>query len=111
MGEAHADVKEDSNQLKLPTLRRAEQRRCNPSAQINGKSLKEKPRGQKPAHIVRQWNTKISTTFVPYPDFGYCRFGPVHHYIPLRHHKSCDDRQGDNVQWSIESSIGAFEQN
>src|SRR5262245_44148766 len=110
MCEAEADVKKDCDQLKLAPLRRAQQGRCNPPAQIEGKSLKEKPRGQKPAHIVRQRNTKIGTTFVPYPDFGYCRFGPVHHYIPLRHHKSRDDRQGDSVQWSIESSIGAIEQ-
>src|SRR5262245_36929959 len=110
MGEAHADVKEDSNQLKLPTSRRAEQRRCNPSAQIKRKSLEEKPRSQKPAEIVRQRNAKLRTAVMPYPGLADRRRGSVHHHVPLRHHKRRDDWQSDELEWPIEPPIRTVEQ-
>src|SRR5260370_41720368 len=97
MCEAWADIKEDSDQLQLAASLRGLRTLRDPPTQIKGKSLKEKPRGEKPAEIVRQRNPKISAAVMPYPDFGYRRFGPIHHQIPLCHHKCGDDRQGNEV--------------
>src|SRR5262245_7230541 len=47
---------------------------------------------------------------MPYPSFGNCRCGWIHHQIPLCHHKSRNDRQRNKVQRSIESLVGAVEQ-
>src|SRR6266481_6441450 len=110
MCEACADVKEDGDQLQLTVLLRGLRTLRDPPTQIKSKSQKEKPRGDKPAEIVRQRNAKISAAVMPHPDFGYRRFGPVHHQVPLRHHKSRDDGQGYDVEEPIKAPVATIKQ-
>src|SRR5262252_1814415 len=110
MREAWAYVKEDGDQPQRAALLRGSRTLCDPPPQIKSKSQKDKPRGDEPTEIVRQRNAKIGAALMPYPYFCYRRLGPVHHQIPLRHHKCGDKRQGDEVWYSIQPSIGAIEQ-
>src|SRR5262249_9060350 len=110
MCEAGADIEEDSDEQQFAVLLPVWQPPHGAVTQIESEGQVEQPRSEKPAEIVRQWNAKIGTAIMPYPSFRNCGFGPVHHQIPLCHHKGCNNRQRNDVHRSIESLVSTIEQ-